>query len=260
MRIRITTPYSHLFEDLKTKNRILEASDAIELRSPMQAGMVDKPVLFHSDLSVVVPWSCDELDELRELATVTLGQLRAISFHLLSQYRENYIEAGAFVGQGKPMDRVEMEEAAKKNIQAVRAIFGADMTVLLENNNHLGTDAYNTVTDPGFIRSLVERLGLRLLLDIAHARITAHNMGIDEKGYLEALPLNRVVQVHLSKFKEKDGKAIDAHDALINEDFNYFVELLPRLPRLEYVTIEYYKNSNILVRLLKHLSDILNGL
>jgi len=240
------------------RERIRGVSDAIELRSPAQARDVTGPILFHSELSIVAPWEGAEIRQLNSLAKWAQGRLQAASFHVLSRYHKNDIEDGAFVGRGKPMGAAKMEDTAAVNVRAVREILGSEVPLLLENNNHLGTDAYDVVTDPDFLSSLMMRLDLRLLLDIAHARITARTTGSDEKKYISALPLESTLQVHLSRHQERNAGGFDTHDALEDEDFAYFVDLLPQLPHLEYATIEFYQGADMLVRQLGRLSKLLN--
>ncbi|MDR2946485.1 MAG: DUF692 family protein [Candidatus Adiutrix sp.] len=68
-----------------------------------------------------------------------------------------------------------------------------------ENYNFYPTGLYRHVTEPGFIRDYLTEFDLGLCLDLAHAVVTAHNLGLTLNAYVEALPLERTAEVHISR-------------------------------------------------------------
>ena len=76
-----------------------------------------------------------------------------------------------------------------------------EISISVENNNYYKTEAYDYVTDPDFISSIVYDNDINFLFDISHARISAYNSGVDYCEYLLKLPLNRVNQIHIFKRK-----------------------------------------------------------
>lgn len=247
--VAVAAPVSHLFHDPESARRITAASDLLELRHQSQAQDAPGQVLFHCDLSLVAPWDDVATHELSSVANGLArggGRLEAVSFHLASQYRDNDIRDGAFVGRGTPMDAQGMLSTAVRNAEITRRIFPG-VPLMVENNNHLGTSAYDVVTDGAFITNVTGAADAGLLLDVAHARITAANTGRREDDYFSALPLEKVWQVHLSRHGRCNDRATDAHDALADEDWEYFTALSMRTPRLRYATIEYYKDVDVLL-------------
>lgn len=91
-------------------------------------------------------------------------------------------------------------DAALARCVAVTAATAAEwgLPVLAENVPYRGAPdgPLRCLVDPGFIAEVVARSGCHLLLDIAHARITAAALGVDVKEYLAALPLHRVREIH----------------------------------------------------------------
>lgn len=259
--VLVATPESHLFDDPRVGERIRAASDLLEIRRPEQAAGVRGKALYHCELSLGVPWGPEELAELGAVYDglhAGGGRLGAVSFHLLSRYADNDVVDGAFVGRGEPMSAADiLGNAAQNGALARRALPATPL--LVENNNHLGTDAYEAVTDPAFLVEVLDQAGADLLLDVAHARITARNTGRDEAGYLAALPLARARQVHLSRHGRAGERAVDAHEPLEDEDWTFFAGLLPRLPGLEYATIEYYKDPEALLAQIARLREVLTG-
>lgn len=266
MTIEIATPYSHLFGQSDVKRRIIELSDIVEIRGPNQFFNVTPLVLWHCELSLVKKW--DE-KHIAYLSSVFGGlrfaniRLSLVSLHLASRYQANGVVDGAFIGRGNPMSDDEMMANAGANAETVRTLLKqaglVDARLIVENNNHLGSDAYDRVTEPEFIKRLLDSTGFGLLLDVAHARITAANTRWSEQDYFGQLPLERAEQVHLSRHDYRQGKAVDAHDALHEHDWVFFGELMPQLPNLQYATIEFYKNSDRLVDLLKRLRVEINS-
>ncbi len=244
MDILIATPYSDLFADENEMASLCGCSDIIELRKPAQMGKIAGKVLFHSEINLAAQWEKDEFDTLAAIAAK--GNLAALSFHLPSCYARNAMQGNRFIGIGSPWSKEEMLRHAAENILVVRRLFGDGVDIMVENNNDLLTDAYEVVADPRFITELIGQNGIYLLLDIAHARISAHNRKREERHYFEELPLTRTRQVHLSRFAVKDGMAIDAHAALEEDDWLFCHRWLGRLPQLRYVTIEYYKDAAVL--------------
>ncbi len=125
-----------------------------------------------------------------------------------------------------------------ENAEALRAITGGG--ILLENIPYFPWGKSDVrVVAPEFIGEALRRTRADFLLDLAHARVSAGHTGHDFGPYLDALPLERVIEAHLSRPRlEADGMR-DRHLPLEDEDYALFQRLLPRLPRLQTVALEY---------------------
>jgi hypothetical protein len=88
-------------------------------------------------------------------------------------------------------------ERSKKSIDLVRRSYEGEIAA--ENYNYYPTGLYEHVCGPVFITEFLEKLDLSLTLDLAHAAVTAFNWKMPLFKYLEELPLERVVEIHLSK-------------------------------------------------------------
>jgi uncharacterized protein len=118
------------------------------------------------------------------------------------------------------------EPAGEKMLQLVRdeiALaanrYGAE-NIIVENvpyQDAIGRQARMAV-DPEFLSRLVAETGCGFLLDLAHARITAGQLGIPEQEYIEALPLHRLREMHITGLSEVDGLRID-HGPMTEEDW-----------------------------------------
>lgn len=128
--------------------------------------------------------------------------------------------------------------------------------LLLENLDYCASGAYEHVCDPAFIRAVVEESDTELLLDLAHARVSAAAFGMSIEDYLTALPLHRVRQVHVSGPRLRDGVLADAHEPLLEVDYELLAGVLGML-RPDAVTLEYSKDEHALREQLTRLRGLL---
>jgi uncharacterized protein (UPF0276 family) len=64
-----------------------------------------------------------------------------------------------------------------------------------------------------FYRTVVEEAGVSFMLDINNVYVSSQNHGFDPEVYLQNIPFERVVQVHLAGHERlEDGAIIDTHD------------------------------------------------
>jgi hypothetical protein len=82
-----------------------------------------------------------------------------------------------------------------------------------------------------------------LLLDLAHARVTAHAFGISVDDYINQLPLDRIRQIHLNRPGWRNGRVVDSHLALEEDDYQLFEQVLQRCQPWS-VTLEYNRDQD----------------
>lgn len=78
-----------------------------------------------------------------------------------------------------------------------------------------------TAADSAIFSQVILDTGCRLLLDLAHAKITSHSLGINVKDYIQALPLDRLVELHVTGVKPHNGILTD-HFQMMPEDWELF--------------------------------------
>jgi uncharacterized protein len=71
----------------------------------------------------------------------------------------------------------------------------------------------STLNMVDFIAAVAARSEVGLLLDLTHFLITAINTGVDPRSELERMPLERVVEIHVSGISTASGVAWDDHAA-----------------------------------------------
>lgn len=75
--------------------------------------------------------------------------------------------------------------------------------------------------NPDLIADFITNTRTSLLLDLAHIRITALNLGLDEKDYIQKLPLDKLVELHITGIKPYQGYLTD-HFELQPGDWDLF--------------------------------------
>jgi uncharacterized protein (UPF0276 family) len=114
----------------------------------------------------------------------------------------------------------------------------AGIPLLLENFNYHPTNAYEYICEPGLFSYLLDQIDCGMLLDVAHARISAHNMGWrDEKAYFRALPLYKVREIHVTRPGWQGDQMVDLHQPLRPDDLDFLGWVLDNTPA-EAVTLE----------------------
>jgi uncharacterized protein (UPF0276 family) len=81
----------------------------------------------------------------------------------------------------------------------------------LENVSSYMTFAGSTMPEHEFLAEVAERADCAILLDCNNVHVSAHNQGFDPVRYLDAIPADRVVQIHLAGHTDKGSHLLDTH-------------------------------------------------
>ncbi len=95
-------------------------------------------------------------------------------------------------------------------VRAVQDFLGRPL--VLENPSTYIEFARSTMPEAEFIGRLAEDADCALLLDVNNIHVSARNHGFDPGGYLDLVPYDRVVQIHLAGHTDKGSHCIDTHD------------------------------------------------
>jgi uncharacterized protein (UPF0276 family) len=106
------------------------------------------------------------------------------------------------------------------HIDEVQEALGVRM--LLENPSTYVAFAESTMTEVEFLRSVVNRTGCGLLLDVSNVVVSSVNHSFNAASYIDALPVEHVGEFHLAGFAEDwdsegAGLLIDDHGRTISE-------------------------------------------
>jgi uncharacterized protein (UPF0276 family) len=84
--------------------------------------------------------------------------------------------------------------------------------ILLENVSSYVSYKASDMTEWEFLRSVVERADCLLLLDVNNIYVSSYNHGFDPFAFLNAVPVERVQQMHLAGHRNLEQYIVDTHD------------------------------------------------
>jgi uncharacterized protein (UPF0276 family) len=87
-----------------------------------------------------------------------------------------------------------------------------ELPIAVENISYYASAGQPEMSELEFMLEVLERADARLLLDINNVFVNATNHGFDPRAYIDALPLARVVQLHVAgHFVRDDALILDTH-------------------------------------------------
>ena len=84
--------------------------------------------------------------------------------------------------------------------------------IALENPSTYLEFKSSHIPEAEFLAAMAKESGCQLLLDVNNVYVTCYNHRLDAKAYIDALPLDQVVQIHLSGHSNMGTHIIDTHD------------------------------------------------
>jgi uncharacterized protein (UPF0276 family) len=101
--------------------------------------------------------------------------------------------------------------------------------ILLENVSSYVTFAQSAVPEWEFLAEVARRADCLLLLDVNNVYVSAFNHEFDPLGYLDAIPGERVRQIHLAGHEDNGTHIIDTHDhPVIDPVWSLYAEAIRR--------------------------------
>ncbi|MBU2547780.1 MAG: DUF692 family protein [Proteobacteria bacterium] len=250
---QVCLPVSHLMDrDSPRVRALFDLADVIEYRSAHRPDFVpDKPCVFHWGLGSVLDGFGPEFQG--QGLGGFLARIRAdwFSFDLGPACRRNdYI-----LPLSPTLGPEDILAETDRSLDLVRRSYAGCLAA--ENYNYYPTGLYEHICRPDFIGRFLETFDLGLVLDLAHASVTAANLNLDLRSYLLELPLERVVEVHLSRPHLHPIVAVDAHAAPLDEDFDLLSFVLAELSGPAIVAIEHYRDLDTVLSLYRRLRELL---
>jgi uncharacterized protein (UPF0276 family) len=128
-----------------------------------------------------------------------------VSEHL-AFVRAGGIETGHLLPPARTKDMLDVVCA---NIELAQATLPVPLAV--ENVAALLAWPNAEMTEAEFIRRVVERTGVLLLLDVANLYTNERNFGFDAREAIEVLPIEQIAYVHIAGGVERAGLYHDTH-------------------------------------------------
>jgi uncharacterized protein (UPF0276 family) len=102
-----------------------------------------------------------------------------------------------------------------ERVQCVQDALGRRL--VLENVSSYVAFAADEMSEWQFIGELLQRADCQLLLDVNNVFVNSVNHGFDAHDFIDAMPAERVVQIHLAGHEDHGGHLIDTHDQPVCE-------------------------------------------
>ncbi len=111
------------------------------------------------------------------------------------------------------------EEGLRHMVSRVRTIQDyLERPLVLENPSTYLTFASSSMPEEEFIARLAVESDCALLLDVNNVYVTCRNHDLDPVAYLDAIPYEHVVQVHLAGHTDNGTHCIDTHDGRVIDE------------------------------------------
>jgi hypothetical protein len=111
----------------------------------------------------------------------------------------------------------------------------------------------STLTEGHFLHQVLTAADAGLLLDVANVRVNATNHNLDPIALLDALPLERTVQIHLAghRYDPHWAMVLDDHASEVSDDtLALYAHALRRIGRMVPTLIEWDQRLPSLDRLI----------
>jgi uncharacterized protein len=110
-------------------------------------------------------------------------------------------------------------EALKHLVERVKVVQGElEVPFALENASSYIEYRESTMTEHEFLAELLERADCGLLLDVNNVFVSAFNHGLDADRYVDALPSDRIVQIHVAGHTDKGNYLLDTHSDHVRDE------------------------------------------
>ena len=114
-----------------------------------------------------------------------------------------------------------------QRIEQAQEILG--QRLLIENVSSYVAFAHDELSEHEFLAELAKRADCMLLLDVNNVYVSSVNHGFDPLTYFDALPAERIRQIHLAGHSRRGKYLIDTHDAPVPDAvWNLYAEALRR--------------------------------
>lgn len=119
-------------------------------------------------------------------------------------------------------------------VQQAQELLGRRL--LLENVSSYVGFAADEMSEWEFIAQLAHRADCELLLDVNNVYVSSRNHGFDARAFIDAMPRERVRQIHLAGHEDHGSHVIDTHDHpvcdAVWELYAYTVQRLGPVPTM----------------------------
>ncbi len=119
-------------------------------------------------------------------------------------------------------------------VQQVQEFLGRN--ILLENVSSYVAYAADEMPEWEFVAELARRADCHLLFDVNNVYVSSRNHGFDPHLYVDAMPVERVRQIHLAGHEDHGDFVIDTHDHPVRDEvwdlYRYTIARMGAVPTM----------------------------
>ncbi len=152
---------------------------------------------------------------------------------------------GVALDSTHPAEGEQLFDAMTRDIIRMAERYGADKIILENANWDPNYEVPQLVLAADMITRVVEETGCGLLLDLAHAHMSATRLGLDTRTYISRLPVDRLRELHITgtAYVETEGRLVD-HYPMTESDWSLAEWALTHIHRGDWaspwvVSLEY---------------------
>ena len=144
-----------------------------------------------------------------------------------------------------------------KNVNLIQDFL--EMPLVLENISYSFELPGNSMSHEEFFYRLSEETNCGLLVDVTNLHTNAYNHQFDPYHYINNLPLNKVIHVHIAGgYYDRNGELIDSHSQAVEQRSFELLEYLHKKTSIKTVILEHDSNFPDDIQELLSLIEIAN--
>ncbi len=161
-----------------------------------------------------------------------VGLVRRLQPIFVSEHLSWSVSGGRYLNDLLPLPYTEEAlDVVVGNVNRLQDALGRKVS--LENPSCYLAFSHSTLSEPEFLSEVSGRTGCGILLDANNIHVTAHNLRLDPRAWLETLPGDAITQYHLAghAVNDADGEPIliDDHGSRVSDAvWSLFAEIVGR--------------------------------
>jgi len=208
LAVNFSIPLTRLLKDKSIQVDLIKCPDWDGM---LEESLPYGPITIHFDLKA----------GLGRTASVDFKRIKSFKEKTATPHVNTHLTAPHNFDIDDPQEKFKINALWRKEINQLTDFFGS-MAVALEHFPFTeSTPHLRYATDSQTFSNVILDTDCMLLLDLAHARITANSLGIDVKKYISDLPLDRLVEMHVTGIRTYNGVEED-HFSMDQEDWVLF--------------------------------------
>jgi uncharacterized protein (UPF0276 family) len=154
------------------------------------------------------------------IQSLDFGKIRSLIALTDTRHLNAHLVASPDMDPSSKADNLHLLKIWENELYQLSAAFGI-RNIAVENFPFMPYQPYQKMAvNADNIAQIVHSTGCGFLLDLAHARISSQVLGLNAQNYIESLPVDRLVEMHITGVKSYNGYLTD-HFELQEADWQF---------------------------------------